>query len=87
MAARRKTDTEAAWVTVAYKHLPGHLTWPGFCRLMNWPGHVPGHARKNDDMRLSHYVKAARALGGEPHAFVHAVLDEMESRKQPKMEG
>jgi hypothetical protein len=84
--SHRRTDDEAAWVTVARRYLPGHMTWSGFCRVMGWPGYVPAHTRRSDRHELEFYVRAARALGGDTAAFVRVVLKEMDSRKPPNME-
>lgn len=77
---KRKVDDEAAWITVARQSLPGHLTWPGFCRTMSWPGSVPAQSRCSDNMKLGTYLSAARALGLDPVVFLERVVCEMDSR-------
>jgi hypothetical protein len=86
MAARRKTEDEAAWVAVARLHLPGHLTWVGFCRLMGWRDAAPTNMRTGDDHFLSFYVRAAEHLELPVPVLVEKVLDEMTVRKAPRME-
>lgn len=85
--ARIKVESEAAWVRIAREQLPSHLTWGGFCRLMSWPGSVPFHSRRSDNMKLGKYIQAAAALDLDTMVFLEKVICEMESRKSPIMEG
>jgi hypothetical protein len=86
MAARRRVEDEASWVSVARRELPGHLTWAGFCRLMRWPGMVPTHPRTHEDQPLSFMERAAAALEMEVPEFIRMVLDERRARTHPDME-
>jgi hypothetical protein len=82
----RKRQGEAAWITVAREELPGHLTWPGFCRSMSWANSVPFKLRCSDNMKFGYYLKMAQILDMAPIVFINKVICEMESRKTLNME-
>jgi hypothetical protein len=86
MGRRRKLEGEAAWVAVARECLPSHLTWPGFCREMGWPGSVPFVSRKSDNLKLATYLKAAKSLDLDPMVFLERVVCEIDSRSKLNME-
>lgn len=87
MTRLRNRVNEGAWVTVARKRLPNHLSWPGFCRTLGWPGHVPNAVRISDNHLLRFYIRAARALGINTAWFVSEIIAELKRRSLAKPPG
>ena len=86
MAPPRKTGNEAPWVAVAYRNLPGHLTWPGFCIVMFGHRSTPQKTRLVEYPKLDFLIRCAETLAIEPLEFIAEVMAELAARKQSHKE-